>query len=63
MKDHVRIIDKNKKVGPAHVVCVDAIHFDFFDSGILRQLLWSRGSRKSKNGGTTEQMKICIEIF
>ena len=48
MKEHVRIIDENKKLGPAHVICVGGIRFEFFDTRILRQLLRPRGSRKSK---------------
>ena len=39
---------KIKKVGPAHVICVGAIRFYFFDSRILRSLPRPRGSRKSK---------------
>ena len=40
---------KIKKVGPAHVICVGAIRYYFFDARILRSLLRPRGSRKSKN--------------
>ena len=30
---------RSKQVGPAHIICVGAIHFEFFDSRVLRQLL------------------------
>ena len=38
MKEHVRIIDENKKLGPAHVICVGGIRFEFFDTRIFRKM-------------------------
>ena len=39
MEDHVRIIDKNQKVGPAHIICEFCGRLEAGNQNILQQNL------------------------